>query len=280
LFQRRNVLQFDETPVLKAGLKDISHNKVDDFLHRLGQTPLEREDENALIQELNNLSIMIDIGSSPKPTLGGLLAFGKNPQRFFPAYTILCGAYRGCDADSQVVSERNLTGTLDSILKDAMSFLRLIIPQAGGLIDGIRRSDSFLYPIEALREGIVNAVCHRDYTITGSFVRVFVFSDRIEIRSPGGLPNTLTLQSMAYRQFARNQVIASFLSGFGFMERRGKGILRIKKICGEKGVNVRFELTPDQNELGAALLRRPLLTASGSLYCFILANLPYLITFR
>ena len=104
------------------------------------------------------------------------------------------------------------------------------------------------YPVEALREGIVNAVCHRDYAISGSSLRVFLFQNRLEIRSPGGLPNTMTLDSIRYRQFTRNQMIASFLTGYGYMERRGKGILRMLKSCEQAGIRCTFALAPDQGE--------------------------------
>lgn len=75
-----------------------------------------------------------------------------------------------------------------------------------------------------------------------------MFQDRIEIRSPGGLPNTLTLDSMIYRQFTRNQTIASFLSGSGYMEKRGKGLLKIIKLCKAHGILYQFSLMPDGNE--------------------------------
>ena len=257
LFQKRNVLQVDETPVIRAGQADIRLETVNEYLLRMGQSPLEQEDEVRLLHEMINLTILIDIDGYFRPTLAGLLAFGKRPQRFFPSYTVMCGAYRGKDVDSGTVRETNLEGTLDRIIEDTMSFLRLVIPQDRRLTDGVRRSDAYLYPIEALREGLVNAVCHRDYTIEGSAVRVLVFTDRIEIRSPGGLPNTLTLDSMAYRQFSRNQVIASFLSGLGYIERRGKGILRIRKRCKEFGIDCRFELTPDNNEFVVTLTTPP-----------------------
>ena len=106
----------------------------------------------------------------------------------------------------------------------------------------------YLYPVEAIREGIVNAVCHRDYTISGTAVRLFLFNNRLEIRSPGGLPNTLTVENMLYRQFTRNQMIASFLTGYGYMERRGKGILRMIKLCQANNILCDFSLTPDKNE--------------------------------
>lgn len=249
LFQQRNILQFDETPVLQAGISDIDLEKVDVLLGRLGQTPLDRESRTALVQDLNNLSIVLTIDRQTHPTLAGLLAFGKNPQRFFPSFSVMCGAYRGSDLVSDTVAEKTISGSFDKLIEDTMAFLRLVVPQDPRAADGIKRSDAFQYPIEALREGVVNAVCHRDYTISGAAIRVFVFADHIEIRSPGNLPNTLTLESMRFRQFSRNQVIASFLAGMGYMERRGKGILRIYQQCRAAGVAGRFDLTPDNSEL-------------------------------
>lgn len=249
LFQKRNMLQFDETPVVKSSLNSIDITKVNAYLAQLDQSPLnEEEDEKALIYELMNLSILIELDNDVYPSLGGILAFGKNPQKYFPSYTIMCGAYTGDDFLSDCAREKELTGTLDDLIEDAIAFLKLTMPQNSTLERGIQNKVSYLYPIEALREGLVNAVCHRDYTITGAAIRLFVFNKRLEIRSPGGLPNTITLENMRYRQFTRNQMIASFLTGYGYMERRGKGVLRMLRLCEKHGVLCRFSLTPDHNE--------------------------------
>ncbi len=90
------------------------------------------------------------------------------------------------------------------------------------------------YDIGALHEAIVNAVAHRDYSLGGSKIRLFLFADRLELYSPGSLPNTLTLENMAFRVFTRNQLLVSFLSrmrsrrtGRAFLESRGEGVRRI-----------------------------------------------------
>lgn len=248
LFQQRKLLQFDETPVLQAGPGAVDVSLVNEYLSHLGQQPVDDSSESALRNELVNMSICIEVDGGVYPTLGGLLMFGRDPQRYFPSFLIQCGAYRGEDVTSEAVSEKESRGTITRQIEDAMAFFRLVLPQDHALEDSTRRRDSFAYPLQALREALVNAACHRDYTITGSSIRVFVFDDRIEIRSPGGLPNTLTLQSMQYRQFTRNQIIASFLAGLGYMERRGKGILRIKKLSEEFGCSCSFDLGPDETE--------------------------------
>ncbi len=90
------------------------------------------------------------------------------------------------------------------------------------------------YNLDVVDEAIVNAVAHRDYAISGSKIRLFVFADRIELYSPGGLPNTITLDEMPYRTFTRNQLLVGFLSrirskrtGQVFLESRGEGVRKI-----------------------------------------------------
>jgi len=248
LFQKRNMLQFDETPVIKASANSIDKEKVDSYLAELGQSPLNDKDDKALERELINLSILLYVDNTLYPSLGGILAFGKNPQKYFPSYNIQCGAYKGENFLSDTVREKDLKGTLDELIEDAVAFLKLTMPQNQILERGIKRKDEYLYPVEALREGIVNAVSHRDYTISGTAVRLFLFSNRLEIRSPGGLPNTLTLENIQYRQFTRNQMIVSFLAGYGYMERRGKGILRMIKLCEQNSIKCELSLTPDNSE--------------------------------
>lgn len=246
LFQRRKLLQFDETPVLKATWHHIDLTKVDSYLMRLGVSQLDTENEAALQRDLTHLSILSEL--EPNPTVAGLLAFGKQPQKIHPSYTIMCGAYRGDDLATETIRENELTGSFSDLIEDALAFLKLTMPQHSRLIGGMRRDDGYLYPLEALREALVNALCHRDYTIQGSAIRLFLFNNRLEIRSPGSLPNTLTLASLPYRQFTRNQTIASFLAGLGYMERRGRGIIRMQKLSAENDVACLFSLTPDQAE--------------------------------
>jgi ATP-dependent DNA helicase RecG len=248
LFQKRNLLQFDESPVLSASLQSIAVPKVDAYLRRLGQQGVDHEHDLGLEQELINLSILTATQSGVYPTLAGLLLFGHDPQKHFPSYTISCGAYAGSDYLSDVIREQDLTGTLDQVIENAIAFLKLTMPKQTHLANELQRVDTYLYPVEVLREAVVNAVCHRDYTITGSSIRILLFQDSLEIRSPGALPNTLTLESMVYRQFTRNQAIASFLTGLGYMEKRGKGIIKMMRIAAHNNLECDFFLTEDRGE--------------------------------
>ncbi|MBF0397617.1 MAG: putative DNA binding domain-containing protein [Desulfobacterales bacterium] len=244
----RNMLQFDETPVIKASMESIDTFKVNTYLAKLGQSSLYEDNKESLKNDLINLSILINVDNNLFPSLSGILAFGKNPQKYFPSYNIMCGAYLGNDFLSDTISEKELTGTLDELIEDSIAFLKLTMTQKITIEDNLRRKDSYIYPVEGLREAIVNALCHRDYTISGSSIRLFLFKNRLEIHSPEGLPNTLTIENMFYRQFTRNQSIASFLTGSGYMERRGKGLLRMKKICEQNGLKCEFSILSDNSE--------------------------------
>lgn len=98
----------------------------------------------------------------------------------------------------------------------------------------VGREDFPQYRMGVVQEAIVNAVAHRDYSIAGSKIRLFLYADRLEVLSPGGLPHTVTLETMRYRQFTRNQLFVSLLSrlrspdtGRFYLEERGEGVARI-----------------------------------------------------
>ena len=92
------------------------------------------------------------------------------------------------------------------------------------------------YPLPVVREAIVNAVAHRDYAIRGDDVRVLMFSDRMEIYSPGRLPGHVTLDNLLTERFSRNEAIVQALSDMGFVERLGYGIDRMVAAMSEAGL--------------------------------------------
>jgi predicted HTH transcriptional regulator len=117
------------------------------------------------------------------------------------------------------------------------------VPQAARK-DERGRIDLPSYSLRALQEGVVNALVHRDYSIAGSQIRVFLFQDRIEISSPGSLPNTLTPEDLfaGCQPVRRNQMLAGFLREYtspltlrGYMEARGEGFLKLLRECQEIG---------------------------------------------
>ncbi len=125
-----------------------------------------------------------------------------------------------------------MDGPLPSQVDDAVSFVERFMLRPAK--KGVGRLDYPQYSIGAVHKAIVNAVAHRDYSLSGAKIRLFLFDDRLELYSPSELPNTITLESMPFRVFTRNQLIVSFLSkmksprtGRAYLESRGEGVRRI-----------------------------------------------------
>ncbi len=225
LFQRSRQIQFDETVIEAAKRDDIEPAKVDAFLQGLKQPALNESKlpaENLLL----NLRILKNEERGVFPTVAGLLAFGKNAQFFLPGAEIQAAHYRDDSRTSEVLDQKTIRGTVTEQIEGAVGFVKNNM-RIGSVIQGIKRIEFPDYSLEAVREAITNAVAHRNYSLSGSGIRLFMYVDRLEVISPGGLPNTLTLENIKVVQFSRNQLLASYLAGMGYMEKRGEGILRM-----------------------------------------------------
>jgi len=139
------------------------------------------------------------------------LIFGEEPRNHLPSACIEAAVYRGKVRDSDaLVHSQTIAGLVDYQIDDAVIFVdRFMLKPAR---KGVGREDYPQYALPAVHEAIVNAVAHRDYSISGSRIRLFLYDDRLELMSPGGLPNTITLETLPYRQFTRNQLLVSLLA--------------------------------------------------------------------
>jgi ATP-dependent DNA helicase RecG len=162
-----------------------------------------------------------------RPTNAGILMFGFDPQLPIPQSEVVCIKFADTLGVRSYVDRKNFRGTLPGLVDQAASFLKQYI-RVGATIRGFRREDQPEYPYEALREAVVNAIVHRDYSRLGETVRVFMYPDRIEVRSPGGLLPGISLDdlvAMRVTSVPRNPVLAGFLRDIpGYMERIGSGI--------------------------------------------------------
>jgi len=172
----------------------------------------------------------------------GVLLFSTEPARWISrAYTDLA-VYAGPEPDADRQKDaKQLRGTVVEQIEAAMGYLQVspYVPVAA-IKDDWGRQDRPAYSLRALQEGIVNALVHRDYTVRGSPVRLFLFPDRIEISSPGRLPNTLTPADLfaGCQPIRRNQMLAGFLRDYtspltqrSYMEARGEGFLAMVREC-------------------------------------------------
>ncbi len=230
LFQQRSqarLMRFEEQPVPGTVMAD--------FLRPLWERYTTRSSEPAeAILLKRNLLAKQDNGEIGASVAGSLFCC-EHPERFLPSAFIQAVRYRGTRQDTNYqMDAKDIVGPLDSQITQAMAFLKR--NQAVRAEKLPHRVDKPQFSERAIFEAIVNAVAHRDYSIAGSKIRFFIFDDRLEIYSPGALPNTVTVESMPFRQVTRNELITSLLAetpiaetrdGIGrgyFMEKRGDGV--------------------------------------------------------
>lgn len=172
-------------------------------------------------------------GDTYRPTHAGILLFGRNPQQFFLNAQVVVVQYQGTEMGDEFIRE-DIGGTLDEQIDAAELFLVRHMRKSMRLV-GLKREETTEYPVEAVREAVVNAVAHRDYAIRGEAIRVSVFSDRIECYSPGRLPGHVTVQNIADERFSRNEALVQVLADMGYIERLGYGINRMIQLMAEYG---------------------------------------------
>ena len=189
---------------------------------------------------LSKMSLLADdVHGVPRATVAGILLCCPSPQDWLPQAEITATCYRGSDHASGQLDAQTITGPINQQVAHALNFVvRNMRVSARKAPD---RTNVQQYSEQAVFEALVNAVAHRDYSISGSRIRVSMYEDRLEIISPGSLPNNLTVESMEVRQSTRNEVLTSVLarvplpglSNVGdrryFMERRGDGVPIIKE---------------------------------------------------
>jgi len=181
-----------------------------------------------------------DADGCVRPTVAGVLMASPDPRRWLPNAFIQAVAYRGTDvlpqgAPAYQLDAQDITGPLDAQVLSACAFVRRNMQVAALKNEG--RHDLPQYDMGAVFEAVVNAVAHRDYAIYGAKIRLRLFADRLELSSPGAIPNTMTVESLPYRQAARNEAITSLLAkcavpdaqqnfsrSSAMMDKRGEGV--------------------------------------------------------
>lgn len=210
-------------------LDDIDSEAVERYLDQRGAGGRARRRHSSLADILLGLkAAMHDPQSGEiRPTNAGIVMFGVEPQFHLPQSEVGCIKYADPVGVRTYIERKNLYGTLPELIDQAGRFLRQYI-RVGATIRGFYRQDEPEYPFEALREAVVNAIVHRDYSRSGETVRLFMFPDRVEVRSPGGLlPGIMLDDLVALRVTSqpRNQITAGLLRDLpGYMERVGSGI--------------------------------------------------------
>ncbi len=228
--QASGELHYDENPIPDSSMEDFSRRRFSEFHQLQFGAPLQEHMEQSgatLPILLRNLRLAHELDGDFVLTAAGVLIFGKTPQRFMPQSRLSAVAFAGLNEDSDILDRREITGRLPEIIDEAKIFLERNI-RAPAREHGFRREDILLYDRKALGEAVINAISHRDYSLSGSQIRLFLFQDRIEVRSPGRLPNSVTLENIKLGVHTeRNRTIARLLTQLGYMSAIGTGIPRL-----------------------------------------------------
>lgn len=243
LSQRRSQARFfwfDKQPVLETGFNTLSESLWKPLLSAEGRANPE--------QALQKMALLVvDETGTIRSTVSGVLLCTPTPKTWLPNAYIAATRYNGLDRASPQQDSQTIAGPLPAQVSDAVAFVMRNRRVAASKKPG--RVELPEYSEKAVFEALVNAVAHRDYSISGSAVRLSMFNDRLEIQSPGSLPNNLTIESMELRQATRNEALTSVLTRMPiggipgsddrqyFMERRGDGVSIIRRetvaLCGK-----------------------------------------------
>ncbi len=220
---------FDAIPYLQAGLETLDDGLIDTYVRGvMAARPESRIGSLSRDEVLRSIGAVAEQDGRWHPTPTGLLFFCREPQRYLPQSSVEFLHLWGPDLTSLGPDEsrwrvnREFFGPLPDIIVGVETMLLERIATRG-IVDGFRRRDEPEYPRFALRELIVNAVAHRDYTMRGSRIQVRLYPDRIEIHTPGGLPAPVTVDNIEDEQATRNESVVRMLQDHGYMERRGYG---------------------------------------------------------
>jgi ATP-dependent DNA helicase RecG len=178
--------------------------------------------------------LLVEIGAmtpAGQPTTSGILLFGRNPQIFFPQSGLVLVKFLGTEPRGEgglagYSRREEIGGPLARIIERAWQ-VTLEEMRIGAVVKGLEREEKTEYPSFAVREALVNAVCHRDYRLRGRRIEIRMFSDRMEVISPGGLPGFITVDNLVEEHFSRNPRIVAGVFQWGYIEELGLGIDRM-----------------------------------------------------
>jgi predicted HTH transcriptional regulator len=218
----RGLRNWELEPAFNATMEDIDLQKVTTFLERRSASGRQSGRFKNIEQVLIGMRCAVAVeGGTVVPTNAGILFFGYYPQDHLPQSEVVCVLFRETVGASRYADKKVVTGTLQDLIDNTEAFLDRYIA-VGARVEGWKRIDIPEYSIEVLREAVINAVVHRDYSRHGERVRVFYYPDRVEIHSPGLLLPGITVEQMERGEVQsklRNSVLAGLLSNVpGYME--------------------------------------------------------------
>ncbi len=212
---------FEDNILEDSSMEDLDDELLEEYKNLMGVPNIDIKD---LLESRNLLK-------RDKLTNAGILLFGKNPTKYLPQARLRVIKYDGLHAqvgrNINIIKEKTFDGAIPKIIKEAREFIDTQLRDLQYLDKDGKFKSMPEYPEFAWFEGIVNALVHRNYSMRGEHIRVVLFDDRIEILSPGLLPNIVTLENILHQRYSRNPRIARILTEFGWVKEMNEGVKRI-----------------------------------------------------
>lgn len=265
LFASGALLHPEALAVSGTSLADLSHDRLANYLVDTLRDSAISTDVSALAARLASLGLL-----APAPegrhvcSIAGLVLFGNNPRRALPQAGVRWMAFAGKTKEYQALDDAVLDGPLVALLRQSPTGTSQVVEpgllerliqrmspwvseEANTVDESLRRERHWFYPVEAIREALLNAVVHRDWTRSVE-VEVVAYADRLEITSPGALQNSMTVVKMlAGQRSPRNPLIVDIMRDYGYVDARGMGVRRkiVPLVREAAGEDPRFEATED-----------------------------------
>ena len=238
LWQSSGNLKYDNIEIQESNIEEIDTKKVEKYIYKIYNKKLNETwiEYKILLQNLDICRKWID--DELYPTFAGLYFFWKSDivRRRINSSFIICAYFKWNTMwSSEILDKKDIEWTFDEIYDDSIKFIHKYNAEYKK-IKGYKSKIKYDYPLEAIRETLINAMLHRDYTYIWANIRIFMYEDRVEIISPWVLPNWLTLKALEswfYQRFTRNEYLINFASKFfnNIAESLWSWINRIKEVC-------------------------------------------------
>lgn len=238
LYQSARLVRYEMRAIGDMGLDSLDMGRIENYFHGvLKRSAPPGGDAQAWQRLLVNSDLLIEGAARHSPSVAGMLLFGQYPNRRLPQAGVTAAAFPGTDKDYDMVDEERIQGPLvpmvssrgavteSGVIDRTVEFVRRNMGSVTWL-DGARRRRRRALPLDALRETVVNALVHRDYSREGTDVEVSLYRDRLEVISPGRLPNGVTVEKMreGVVRVARNGLMKEILRDYRYVEHQGMGV--------------------------------------------------------
>jgi ATP-dependent DNA helicase RecG len=235
LASAKNTGDFESEAIIGVTRDDFSKKMLEEYLAKRAERT--KRPYNGKIDDL--LKEIGAVDADGKPTVCGVLLFTEYPQQWLPQSSVVFAKFvgktpRGESGLAGYTRREELTGPLPRLIEASWNIIWSEMA-VSAVVKGLEREETYEYPQFAVREAIVNAICHRDYRLKGRRIEIRMYSDRLEVISPGGLPGFITVENIKDEHFSRNPRVVNGLFQWGYIEELGLGIDRMMEVMQQAG---------------------------------------------